>query len=520
MKYSNKRKTKSPNPKTRKNKLHKTKTRKVIKKTGGVLLGSGSFGEVYAAPRIPCVDETNESVKDLNEASKIFKYEEYASDEIGVLDRFDGKIPIEELQQYAILPIKKCDIHKDALVELPYSNGLWPKDKYGHYASITGMGADTYLPDMEPIYDKYGRVSSYDPIYKSMIIQPRGGETLHTIFYSIKSDESFKECLLKLTGIAKGIQILQRHNFFHGDIKPGNCVEHEKIFKLIDMADCRDITTSFDTLLIAQAFGYFVRPPTCIYTSFFDESLDKKSGPIDSTSEIQLTLGEIQKYYNKLPDFNHDSFINYVKPALVDSFVITKANGFSEEPIMTAKKYSMNLYSQKKLYGLIDIHNKNITIDSFKPLFKDTFNDIFKKDFTSPLDAKLDIFKRIDIYSFGIMILECIRSYINWKNKLHDKRINKNIKVLIMNLYKLAYDCCIQLRKCYNFDNIVDRYCDLMRPLLTEFPELSTKYASILMSVTLESDELVEDTTSPLPPTPPLLNLPPIPPLPVKSESK
>lgn len=126
--------------------------------------------------------------------------------------------------------------------------------------------------------------------------------------------------------------------------------------------------------------------------------------------------------------------------------------------------------------------------------FIDEFNGYFQA-FPTVEAAKLDIFKRIDIYSFGILILSCINGYVSWKNTQPDKIIVPDIREFMLKMYKIAYDCCIQLDKCSNFNKIVDDYIDVIRPLIsTILPGLDPSIIPPL-----------------LPPSPPPL-LPPSPP--------
>jgi len=64
----------------------------------------------------------------------------------------------------------------------------------------------------------------------------------------------------------------------------------------------------------------------------------------------------------------------------------------------------------------------------------------FKRPGTPESSTKLDLFKRIDVYSLGILLLDCIRKFIEFnKNTLSTKE-----NELLNNFINIAYTCCIQ----------------------------------------------------------------------------
>jgi hypothetical protein len=82
------------------------------------------------------------------------------------------------------------------------------------------------------------------------------------------------------------------------------------------------------------------------------------------------------------------------------------------------------------------------------------FNTIFSS-FDSEEELKLDLFKRIDIYSFGIMVLYVIKKYIGC---LYGKRVIKEKLDYIYYLYHFVYLCCYQNERVANIDNLVVAY--------------------------------------------------------------
>jgi serine/threonine protein kinase len=454
MKFSNKLKKK-----LHKIKSHKKKTRKNNKKNGGKFFAKGSFGYVYGNPSLKCSGEEDDA-SDLT-VSKIFKSEDYATDEINVLDRLRetlSQTELDNLQQYAILPIKKCDIDRAVIKRYPYNTNDWKKDNNGKIGIFTQDG----LPETELID------GIETPIYKSMIIQPKGGDSLFTIFQAINSDESFITCIIKLIGIAKAIQILQNKNFIHGDIKSSNCIEHDTIFKLIDMTDVRNIETTDDAKAMPNAIGYYIWPPTCVYTGFFNDTTNYPD-------QINLTQRKFVLQYAQQNIFNNNNYFTFIPEFLIKPFNITLANGFTadENTDIISKRdllWKQKTFGYKSVYTPMTKENVITFIESLtQPLkiqpFLDKFNGYFQA-FDSPNNVKLDIFKRVDIYSFGILINECIGNYIKYTN---NSQIDENIRTLMINLYSIIYDCCIQTAKCIDFNTIADRYSQLIIPLISTY---------------------------------------------------
>lgn len=471
-------------------------TRKNIRKHGGKFLGKGAYGSVYGEPRLVCKGETYEDIKDKSEISKVFRAINYANEENAVIGRLSVKIPPDQLdllRKYSVLPIKQCIIDKTTINTPPYTTDEWKSNSIG-------IKDDVIFNDTEQL-----PVDTNE--YTNMIIQSKGGDDLNTIFTNIDSDIKFQKCVIKLIGVAKAIQILQNHNFIHGDIKTINCLEHDGIFKLIDMTDCRDIITTTDAKYMPFAYGYFPWPSTCIYTHFFNITVPT------SLTEINLTHEIIIDNYLGMEDYNNSMYTNYILPDLVYSYNISTM-GFAPNEIIDLHNYRDKVYTQKTLGKKRVLYNGKysqwITEENLNRFhqqllmdipgtttdFIDEFNGYFQA-FPTVEAAKLDIFKRIDIYSFGILILSCIHGYVSWKNTQPDKIIVPDIRELMLKLYKIAYDCCIQLDKCSDFNKIVKDYIDIIRPLIsTLLPDLDP---SIINPMPL------------LPPAPPILPPPPPP---------
>ena len=427
--------SKKSNNKTKRNKTNKTNRVLRSSKNGGEFLGKGTFGDVYGGPRLPCVGETVEQVRGLNEASKIFKDDKYAEEEFNVVERINAKFSpeeIAELNKHAILPKQLCHVNRTLLSHEPYSTEEWKKNKAGEYN--------------DQIFNGSRQLTEHADGYNQMVIQPLGQANLKDVFGKIQSDEYFMDCIVRLLNIAKGIQLLQQKQFIHGDIKDANCILVGYQFKLIDMTDVRFIPDTEDVKSMPYAMMYYIWPLISAYTVFFD----KRQFPrLTDPSQINMDGRLFSDLYANQRGYNELMYRVYV-PQSFGSYEDILLNGplygFSAEDVRKLMRQKEVLWDEKM--GI----EENLLDDTF-----DKFNAIYQK-FESLEEVKLDIFKRIDVYSFGILILSCIHNYLLWKKRQVNKKIAKRPRNMILKLFDIVYMCCKQNETVANIDDIVNQY--------------------------------------------------------------
>ena len=458
--------------KTKQNKrLKKRRTQK--KSIGGQLLGDGAFGKVYGNPRLLCDGETLDTENIHNEASKIFEYQESATEEFDVLNRLKEKMTeheIDELKKYCLLPSKICDVDYESTKQFPYNSRAWRKDKNGGYG------------ENPVIFNSEIGLPFYSDEYQKMVIYEKGGNPLNLVFESIDNKEKFLDCLNKLVYVGKGIQILQAHGFIHGDIKDKNCIEKDGKFMIIDMADVRRIDTTTNSKEMPYAFGYFTWPSISCYTYFFDDNVPK-------INDINMTNATLLKLYKNQQKYNETMYTKFVKKYLFDPFNIDMNNGFEQKEIEYAMDLSELLMKQKtfdisslpfgseNLQDFVSYLAGNYSLGQNSTLFLKNMNNIFSRNnFGTIAELKLDLFKRIDIYSFGILILECIGKFI--KNIHYQTVIDEMTRKKIMTLYDLVITCCYQGEHVADINDIMKRYIEIVgysEPAIQELPKESSK---------------------------------------------
>lgn len=452
----NKNKNKSKNKS--KNKRERTTTQKSFR--GGKLYGTGTFGVVYGDPRLLCMGEKFKQVQE-NEVSKIYKDEEDATEEMSVVNRLTSKMSPDDfgkMQNYCLLPKKKCKVNRENTKTWPYKTDGWKKDDKGRYSSNTEIfNAGSELPQLKSRYT-------------DMVIFEKGGRNLADIFDEIGSDEVFKTYVNNLTNILEGIQLLQKYGFIHGDLKDLNCILHEHQFKMIDMADVRDISTSVDSKSMPYAFGYYIWPSISMYTFFFERKQYK----------VGITPQLVKSLYTPYYDYNKKMYEIYLGKYLYKPLTIFTSHGFTQAEIKTITSIRNKLYSQKTLGFTTTLINKDTFPEFIKYLtqqpqqltdFLTKYNRIFsyptKKEskmdsnFLTKEESKMDLFKRIDIYSFGILLLSCISGFYKFKN---NQLITKSTRNILMRCYRFVDKCCDQKDKVANIDELVEEYKQISIP--------------------------------------------------------
>lgn len=457
-------------------KQSKKHSRKI--KRGGEFLNAGSFGAVYANPRLLCgKDETEEgeTIKAetletpgiYDEVSKLFEDDNDAVNETNSINDLMtglGKSLEKKLEKYAIIPIKTCRLNLDSLRKNPYNTKEWMKNKHGEFNekifnySHTNDNIDYYNTPM-----KYKNKNMYNFIINS----DKGGYDLNKILFSVDSDFSFKYFLKEIISIAKGIQIMHSKGFIHSDLNSSNCISHRYTFKIIDLAESKNIEKITKVSKYSD-FGYLHWPHTVVYTDFF-KNPNVKLEDIVMTKEL---LSEKFKKYDKRNISNYNKIPKYFELP----FNIDHEYGFTEEEIKRVEEIKGKLYFQKTFnitYPNVYSDEDNIeriintlqdpeyrVVPNYDKFLTD-FNTIFQ-NFENIESLKMDIFKRIDIYGIGTIIMECINGYLYYiaKKKENDTNtiIGKDIREIIIKIYEIIHHCCYQGERVANIDEIIEKY--------------------------------------------------------------
>ena len=407
-----------------KNKSSKRQTKKYNKrnnKKGGVSLGTGSYGSAYAEPRLPCKDETLETVESLNEVSKIFRNNKYAKDEYYIMEYLSEYFKSEpdkiiQLHNYAVLPKRICDYNKDEIAKEPYNTAEWQYDKEKRYNPIH----NGYKSDKIVIYD-------------------RGSNDLLIETSKVKNVTDMQDYFNKMKNIYNGIEFINQNGLLHGDIKLLNMVNitnpntQTSIFKMIDVGDIKNIYhyTSNNLFLMTYNNFYFIRNPLTIYSILFTKNGDNTPNKLlfkDKTKDtylqnIELTPEILVSIFKGEKEFHIDSLNHFGN--IIERLKIVILSLYGPETQKSLLKKLINMYSQKIFY--CGFNKKNY--DTTTIYNREQLNTIFENDLLTTTKERLDtindrlnsietqdelirfLYKKLDKYAYGISLLKAL-SYI------------------------------------------------------------------------------------------------------------
>jgi hypothetical protein len=133
---------------------------------------------------------------------------------------------------------------------------------------------------------------------------------------------------------------------------------------------------------------------------------------------------------------NKEKLTNYSKILITQSFF-----GMNFENIRSYYEELENTEKYKEILEIMGNYNKlfrsSQDVKNFLDNYKYVYGDI------------IDFYKRIDIYSFGIMLLQSLDIAIN------KKIITTQQEQMIAELSEIIYRCCVQKESCENIDDIV-----------------------------------------------------------------
>lgn len=448
-------------------KQYNNKRKTIRKNHGGRYIDSGAYGHVYAEPRLLCDDEELSILRDKDsapykEVSKIFSDNDEALKEYTAVEHLKNIISEEdllELHKYCVFPIRQCIVKENILRNAPYNSEMWRKNKKNEYNSR--------------ILNRDGGLNGYE----DMITYAQGGDNLEEIFNEISNENDCIVCLTKLLSILKGIQILQKYNIIHGDLKSPNCIEIDNTFKMIDMAEAKEILSSNNSNNLPTAFGYYTLPSISVYTVFFDDKQMNELN-VEPDQKFKIDQSILKRLYIIHKNFNDSQFYTTINSELRECFRDIDI-GFDQDTLTKIRDIGNELISQKT-FGIIDsiendydefndmlkiirhIHDNgmdNSKIGSMNAFFA-KFNTIFTS-FESEEEMKLDLFKRIDIYSFGIMVLYVIKQYIVLIRK--SKSVTYAKLDYIRELYIFVNICCNQREHVVNINELVILYDGILK---------------------------------------------------------
>lgn len=441
--------------KTRKNTRKKSrKTRRRSRRLGGQFLGRGSYGSVYGLPRLPCEGEILTRAQKNGEVGKIVnnRTEEQTAEELDAVDTLLRFATAQELSHFFILPTKICKI--DMAIA---NSGRAPyDDNWKRAHSVSGSQINTGFNDK--IFDGPG--SKLPESWNSQIVYPRGGQNGTDMLLGIKTDDDFKHALIQLLNVFRGVNMLQNAGLIHGDIKSQNTVvAMDGILKIIDIGSIQNIMSPIiKTRRLANHFMYFLLPSTAVYTTFF---ADPDELPTIG-AELEMTPAHLIQLFSSGDEFNRKNARNINR--LITPFSGLSVKGFGQLALVRAIKIRNQLVKEKLVYTIDDseignlVNNPDIAGDILNNLhhsrnnpFLARINGDNMRNRGKIADLRAKIFKRIDSYSCGVLLLEAIGKYSGTRT-----HIPGDMQELMSALFEIVFKCCAYNPDPVQFDVIVD----------------------------------------------------------------
>ena len=422
---------------------------------GGVRIGSGSYGTVFAEPALPAIDEDgNHPPRPLGEyCSKVFIWQddppctfyddanEQATNENAVrqflIETFGPRFNL--LAGCIVIPAGDYYIDGDVLAaegDTYYTNQwLAPRDN-----AQQPPGAGAFLREAQDDTNADG----IKKVWKQVLME-QGGPNLFEVFYppglgQLPSMDinGLRDRVSHTINILRGVRLLQTRDMIHGDLKSRNCVRMmDGIFKIIDVADVKTISSLLTAPseegivpIMAQVFSYSIWPATVC--AFAARGLPAAGG---GTEGEELTRAQFQENWTARQRRNQrfgpndnvqmadqKNSITIVQRLVTQTNSADKVLGTAFAPFAQLAMHVVGGGgggggAEEGIMDNINITG-NMLIENLKRTYMINPGGIYRESPDIVYDNNkgwndtpiIELFKRIDIFSFGIMLLQAINN--------------------------------------------------------------------------------------------------------------
>jgi len=356
------------------NKRLRRSHKKSRKTRGGKVFGKGTYGIVLGKPRIPC--DTEEFIRDRieskQEVSKLFFDENEAKHVVATLELLNNAFTKDELK----------DLNKYFI--LPENLCKLNKKEMKTHASV---------------YNAAWREGTDLSKHKIQTTSDEGKYDLQTELLGATTKDEIIALLKKMRRIIEGIDMIHSKNIIHGDLKLQNTmVDLQGNFKIIDVDELRDVEKlNFDAAFFYNNHSYAIWPTLA-------------------------NMFLINYYPTKYT--SNDEFI---RTTIVAPFNVHSSQDFTSQYSHTLSLITRSDFTSTFLEERDPANYKTMSDKIFKLLSKKygkTTNDHLKA-----------IYKYVDRYSFGIMLLTILKRYFEVVGAKDDDPI-------IAELLELIENCC------------------------------------------------------------------------------
>lgn len=310
--------------------------------------------------------------------------------------------------------------------------------------------------------------------YPYMIISERGGNDLYQEFKKVKTPDQFYTAIIRLNDIVKGVQMLLNKDFVHPDLKSKNAIVAGDRYKMIDLADVKDVRLCHNHSILSKAIMYNTWPSTNV---FFEFLLDCERGRTLSNRDINKVKDNTRDVkINNV--FNADTFFRYFQDLYADFYDFNEYNIMSSSKISSAFSFKSeegftnpeieemqllrNTYWNERTFGLMDTFTPD-NVNEFIELMKinmppdiEQFNNVSKKISeyfiglaeTNPQEFSRELYTRLDLHTIGVMMLELLyrfKSNVTQQGDAVEMLSNdEDLRKNILRLHRIAWRFYLQ----------------------------------------------------------------------------
>jgi len=406
-----------------KTRINRRRTKKRQYKGGTIVIGEGGYGTYYGDPRLRCSDETE---YDYENISKLFKNENAAFSAYKTMERItkSSLYRVKNISNYFVLPIKMCDSKKEDLIK----NNIEINEQ--NLIMISARAS-------RDLFDETSNILFKKPFTEDIILD------LHSIMKNLEN-------------IFLAVRLLQQYNFIHADIRRSNILIQNDVYKLGDLDTMNSILTKDELFYPLATSPFYNWPALSVYSIFFSPSLLKHFNMSfnGKVSGIELTPEYLDKIShlnvaveNKENNSTAQNDLDFFRKKF-GTFLANKEDVSEIERIYETIKQEkiFNFTSQEELSNYLERWNSHF--QSMKNM----------------KDAKLDLYKRADIYSLGVVILDIINVFTSEfsVSKANTKHIDaifiRQLNSILFSFYKIIEKCCVQVENPPSIDEICQDY--------------------------------------------------------------
>ena len=444
---------------------------------GGVRLGHGSYGIVFGEPALPAIDEYGNPPPPLpagaEYCSKVFVEQEGPN--IGMFDpsaneQAENENAVRQFLEGAFgagfNALADCIVIPagDYYIDGSTIRAQWNTYYTGEWLGRRNHALNKKNKQRQGDWLMKVRVAPTPQMYKQVLME-KGDIDLHQIFSETVGNAALRERIRHTMNILRGVALLQTRDMIHGDLKSPNCVRMMNgVFKIIDVADIKTIPSlrtdpSEEGVvpIMATVFSYEIWPATIC--AFAARGLPTDKGGTDGR---RVTLADFRKNWRVRSDENigfgpNDeamfmSQVRYIRE--IEQLVVNTAQ--RDRVLGIAAGGGAGLPGALQIMGggggggildaIADIEvTGNMLIENLKRTYMITKNNgIYRRQPANTVFANnegwnqtpiIDLFKRIDIFSFGILLLGA---------QTNGPPINDDNRHFYTQILKLIAQCCYE----------------------------------------------------------------------------